>query len=195
MKASLKFTIAVAFMFTTVVSLAKEPKLYIVAGKETKNLVFSMETQSDETSIKFVDAENNLIYSERIVDENGYTKRFDMSRLAEGEYTFEMEDTTRLIQYTIKVETSNMEIVEKTERTKPYFRRKGDHVYLNFLNLDEKGVQVMLYDSSNRLIYKELFEGELVVEKVFNFEKAFEDSYTVVVKDSNDTYYEAVVVE
>ena len=195
MKAILKFTVAIAFMFTTVVSLAKEPKLYIVAGKDAKSLVFTLESQSDGTSIKFVDAKENLIYSERIADENGYTKRFDMSKLAEGQYTFEMEDTARVIRYTIRVETSNMEIVGKTERTKPYFRRKGDRIYLNLLNLDKKGVQVKVYDSNNRLIYKELFEGELVVEKAFNFEKAFADNYTVVVKNSDDTYYEAVIVE
>ncbi|MEK6154977.1 hypothetical protein WIW50_17030 [Flavobacteriaceae bacterium 3-367] len=195
MKAILKFTVVMAFMFTTVLSMAKEPKLYIAAGRDAKSLVFSMETQSDGTSIKFVDAKNNLIYSERIADANGYTKRFDMSKLAEGKYIFEMEDAVRVIQYTIEVEATNMEIIEKTERTKPYFRRKGDRIYLNLLNLDKGGVQVKVYDGDNRLIYKELFTGELVVEKVFNFERAFEDNYTVVVKDSNDTYYEAVIVE
>jgi hypothetical protein len=45
------------------------------------------------------------------------------------------------------------------------------------------------------LVFKETVKGELVIEKVFNFDRAFEDSYTVVVVDNNQTFKEVIEVK
>ncbi|MGB5206062.1 MAG: hypothetical protein WBN63_17895, partial [Eudoraea sp.] len=65
---------------------------------------------------------------------------------------------------------------------------------LNLLNLDGKDVQIKVYDSDNRTLFSEVIENESIVTKAFNFETAIEDHYTVVVKDSKNTYYESIVV-
>ena len=70
----------------------------------------------------------------------------------------------------------------------PVFIRKGDKILMNLLNITQGEVILKVYDSENRLVYSESIEGELVVEKAFNFEKAFEDEYTVVVVDKMGTY-------
>ncbi len=77
----------------------------------------------------------------------------------------------------------------------PTFRKKGDKLYMNLLNLDQEKVTIKVYDGSGRIVYKETFENSLVIEKAFNFEKAFEDDYTVVVFDDNKKFKEVVVVE
>lgn len=77
----------------------------------------------------------------------------------------------------------------------PVFLKKGDKLLMNLLNLDQDKVIVKIYDSEGRIVFKETFEGKLVVEKAFNFEKAFEDEYTIVVIDSNKTYKEKVTVK
>ena len=35
----------------------------------------------------------------------------------------------------------------------------------------------------------------MIIEKALNFTEAYEDSYKVVVRDSNDSYYENIIVE
>ena len=65
---------------------------------------------------------------------------------------------------------------------------------VNLLNLEQGKVTFKVYDSTNRLVYIESVDGDLVVEKSFNFEKAFEDEYTVVVKDAEGTYSETITV-
>jgi hypothetical protein len=45
------------------------------------------------------------------------------------------------------------------------------------------------------LLYKQVLDDSLLVEKAFNFENAFQDSYTIVVKDNKDSYYENVDVK
>ncbi|MDC6367743.1 MULTISPECIES: hypothetical protein [Flavobacteriaceae] len=77
----------------------------------------------------------------------------------------------------------------------PVFVKKGDKLFLNLLNLTQETVTLKVYDSEGRLVYKEAVDGKVVVEKAFNFEKAYEDQYTVVVIDNSGTYKETVSVQ
>ncbi|WP_343488451.1 hypothetical protein [Allomuricauda sp. d1] len=77
----------------------------------------------------------------------------------------------------------------------PTFMKKGDKLYMNLLNLDQEKVTVKVYDSNGRIVYKETFENSLIIEKAFNFEKAYKDYYTVVVIDDNKKFTEKVEVK
>lgn len=77
----------------------------------------------------------------------------------------------------------------------PVFVKKGDTLLLNLLNLTQDTVRLEVYDSENRLVYSEKIDGEVVIEKAFNFEKAYEDEYTVVVVDTLGTYKETMKVK
>ena len=77
----------------------------------------------------------------------------------------------------------------------PVFVKKGDTLLLNLLNLTQDTVRLEVYDSENRLVYSEQIDGEVVIEKAFNFEKAYEDEYTVVVVDKSGTYRETMKVK
>ncbi len=77
----------------------------------------------------------------------------------------------------------------------PVFKKKGQIIFLNLLNLDQEKVTIKVYDSEGRVVFKEVIEGDLVVEKAFNFENAFEDDYTIVVIDNNKSFKEVVEVK
>ena len=89
---------------------------------------------------------------------------------------------------------TELEVLKSADKGKPIFRKKGDKVYLNMLNLQGDKVQIKVFDSNNRLLFKQTVEKE-TVEKAFNFERAYSDSYTVVVKDSEGTYSEKIFVK
>jgi hypothetical protein len=75
----------------------------------------------------------------------------------------------------------------------PYFRKAGDKVFLNFLNLDRASVVVKVVDGEGRLLFFERYTDTPVVEKAFNFEKAEEGIYKlqVVVSEGDSTYSES----
>ncbi len=77
----------------------------------------------------------------------------------------------------------------------PVFKKKGQRLFVNLLNLDQEKVTIKVIDSEGRIVFKEVIEGDVVVEKAFNFEKAFEGNYTVVVVDNNETFKEKVEVK
>ena len=77
----------------------------------------------------------------------------------------------------------------------PVFKKKGQKLFMNLLNLDQEKVTIKVIDSEGRVIFKEVIEGDVVVEKAFNFEKAYEDNYTIVVIDNDKTFKEKVAVK
>ncbi|MEM9001728.1 MAG: hypothetical protein AAGB24_15820 [Bacteroidota bacterium] len=77
----------------------------------------------------------------------------------------------------------------------PVFIKKGDKLLMNLLNLDGEKVVIRVFDSEGRLLFSETIKNDLVVEKAFNFEKAYSDNYTVQVIDNKKTFEEKVVVK
>jgi hypothetical protein len=195
MKSILKFIAVIAILFSTSVSLAKEPTLLFTNSGDSRSMIFRLDTPSRETAIRFFDNLGNTIYSEKTGEVSTYGKKFDLKKLVGGLYFLEVEDAFKEIVYTIKVSKSDVRIVEKVEKLKPVFRKKGNKLFLNLLNLKEADVEIKVLDSSNRVLFQEVVKGEMVVEKAINFEKAFDDSYTVIVKNGSEIYYENVLVD
>lgn len=76
----------------------------------------------------------------------------------------------------------------------PVFVKKGQKVMMNLLNVSQGKVLLKVYDNQNRLVFDESIDGDVVVEKAFNFEKAYEGKYTIVVVDKFGTYKETMEV-
>lgn len=76
----------------------------------------------------------------------------------------------------------------------PVFVKKGQKVMMNLLNVSQGKVLLKVYDEQKRLVFDEAIDGEVVVEKAFNFEKAYEGKYTIVVVDKFGTYKETMEV-
>jgi flagellar hook assembly protein FlgD len=81
------------------------------------------------------------------------------------------------------------------EITKSIFKKKEDKVFVNLYNLDKDKVEIKIYDSQNRVVYAETIVDSFLVKKVFNFESAFEDSYTLVIKKEGETYKKSILVD
>jgi len=193
MKKVLKFTVMAALLFSTVIAMANEPKESLVADNAAKSLIFELDVTSQDTKIQFLDSQNNVIYSDNSIAK-GFRKKFDLSKLTMGTYTFKMDDASKLITYTILIEGDSIAIVEKTENSKPIFRSKDGMVYINLLNRDLKNVHIKVYDESERLLFAETLTDKLIVEKAINFKKAFKGEYTISVKDSNGVYLENISI-
>jgi hypothetical protein len=71
---------------------------------------------------------------------------------------------------------------------------RGKKVFVNLLNLKGESVTVKVYDGESRLLYRKNFEESPVIEKAFNFEEAYEGTYSVVVSDGEVTYSASVEV-
>lgn len=194
MKKVVRSIATVALMFVAATSMAKEPKLSVAHNTE-KSLIFEMEKPSNQTVVSIQDIEGVIIYSEEVADAATYLKKFDLRNLPDGNYILKVEDSLKVTVFEFDINDSDVSIVERKENTKPVFKKDGQKVFLNLLNTDKEDVKITIYDSENRIVFKETVSDTLLVEKAFNFEKAYEDTYRVVVKNGEDTFYENISVK
>jgi len=180
-------------MFATAKGIAADPKL--VTNGTDKSLTVSWESDSEVQSISFVDNEGNVIYSEDISGTEIYSKKFDLNTLEEGSYTLKARSNSKEIAYDLKIEKTDLKVIEKNELVKPFFRKDDNKVFLNFLNLDKKDVTLEVTDNNNEIVFKETIKDEMIIEKAFSFEKAFANDYVISVRNSDKTFYESIVVK
>lgn len=193
MKKAVKSIVIIALMFVAVRGLAKEPKLSLTPNTE-KSLDFEMDITSEQTIVSIVDIDGVVIYTEKIEAGSIYTKKFDLKNLPEGSYFLEVEEAMTETVFAFVLDNSKIKISKLKENLKPIFRKKGERVFLNLLNLEKEVVKIKIIDSGDRVVFEETISDEMLIEKVFNFDSAFKDNYTVVIKNEKDTYYENVTV-
>ena len=194
MKKVSRLTAVVVFMLISSLGFANAAKYSLRVGAQ-KSLIFKVDAQSETTDIKLTDIDGNLIYAEDLEDIEVYRKRFDLRNLQKGDFFFTVENELKRIIYTIAITEDAAKIVNKTERAKPVFTARASKVYLNMLNLKQDTVTIKIFDSSNRLVFEETISEQLNLTKVFNFEKAVQDDYTIVVEDNSDTFIKGISVQ
>lgn len=77
----------------------------------------------------------------------------------------------------------------------PVFKRVGDKVHLNMLNLDRNAVIIRLINSDGKVVFEEKISGESLVSKSFNFEDAFSGVYIIRILDDRKAFDESVTIE
>ena len=55
-------------------------------------------------------------------------------------------------------------------------------------------IRIKVIDDSGRILYREVIEDELVVEKAFNFENAYAGEYRVVVEQDGEKFIEKIKI-
>ena len=75
MKTILKFTAVTALMFTTVVGLAKEPKLSLMTSDQKKSLIVELDSQYKESFLKIIDENQNIIFIHQWCPKQSLKKR------------------------------------------------------------------------------------------------------------------------
>lgn len=77
---------------------------------------------------------------------------------------------------------------------KPYFNEKGEHMVMSLLNVELSDVRIKVIDNSGRVLYREVIEGEVVIEKAFNFENAYSGEYRIVVEQGDERFIKKIKV-
>jgi hypothetical protein len=194
MKTILKTTVALALVLTTTIGSAKNSEIGLTLSKVSKALILSLENPSKDFTVRISDKDDNVLYFERM-EKSVVKKKFDLQGLQNGTYFFTTSDSTKTIVYTVAINGENIDILNKNETVKPYFRVAKERLFINFLNLDKSKINITVYDEEYRVVFSETVNEEMIIEKAFNFEGAFAGNYRVVVSDKNKSYTENFIVD
>ena len=194
MKTILKTTVALALVLTTTIGSAKNSEIGLTLSKVSKALILSLENPSKDFTVRISDKDDNVLYFERM-EKSVVKKKFDLQGLQNGTYFFTTSDSTKTIVYTVAINGENIDILNKNETVKPYYRVAKERLFINFLNLDKSKINITVYDEEYRVVFSETVNEEMIIEKAFNFEGAFAGNYRVVVSDKNKSYTENFIVD
>jgi len=117
--------------------------------------------------------------------------------LTEGDYTIE-EDNGLAITVTPLTITDEQVIVEEAESYqifKPVINEEGDYVLFSRLSLNKESMHVRVYDTRNKLVYKETIKGEVESNRVFDFSELDNGNYKIVVKATGRTFKNVVTIK
>jgi phage tail tube protein FII len=194
MKTIFKISAVLALMFVTTTSMANDPKISLAPESGTKSVIVELDEQAKASILRLTDADNNPIFFEN-VNEDRYAKKFNLKDLVTGTYYFTIENALSSVTYTLNVNNDDVKIKSKLVNiTKSIFRTVGDKVYVNLLNTDQQKVNIEIVDGRNRVVFKESIKGELTLGKAFNFKKAVEGSYTIMIYDGERLYSKNIII-
>ncbi len=196
MKTILKITTAFTLLLVTTMGYANESKIEFFIKNNSKDLIFKYDTKYLETTVEFVDQDNNVFYSEDVLHKAVYAKKFNVENLKDGCYFLNIENTLKTVSYAIHIKGNTVIIDEKKEVNKPIFQKKdNDTVIMSFLNKEMGKVYLSIYNENGDKVYKEEIANKLVVEKAFNFSKLVGNNFRFVVNTDNDSYSNMVSIQ
>lgn len=117
--------------------------------------------------------------------------------LTSGAYTVE-EDNGLAINIT-SVSITDEKVTVKEDDSyqifKPVVNKDGDYVLFSRLSLNKEKMYVRVYDNRNKLVYKEIINGETESNRVFDFSALDSGEYKIVVKATGRTFKNVVTVK
>ena len=173
------FLFITAFSLASVFANASNPE-----GKELLNLTVKSEgvvsltysaLAKSPARINIIDAKKTLVFSERITNNYGLLRNYNISALPEGEYTFEVIDngvkTIKTITYKKQLATEAKDLkveVTPTEAGKYSLTCKG---------VDGKEVFVAIYSKTEGIVFQDNIDSRKDFSRVYDLSKLASDTY------------------
>ena len=180
------FAAANTFAFSDSVQVNKEKSFDLVLSQV-----------SNSTQITLKDKHDNILFETTIDKGEAFSKTFNLELVADGTYTVEIENETKIKVIGLVVEENAVYTAEsmKSETYKPVLTEKGSIVYLNQFAPDNAPLYVAIYNNRNELIHEETLTGKIDLGKKFDFSKSYDGHYRFYMESNGMSYDQLVYVE
>ncbi|SHM42378.1 hypothetical protein SAMN04488057_101408 [Cyclobacterium lianum] len=194
MKNIMKISAIVALVLVSLTSMTPVPTSSLISSSDGKNLFFTLDSHARSSIIKITDQTANTLFYTTVYDDE-YAKKFNLDQLAAGTYYFTVDNPQASVTYTFDVKGDKIAITQKEEKITPsVFKVMGDKVVLTLSDEELKKVDIKITNSNKQEIFSASEKVDGSFDKVFNFEKAVKDEYTITVKDGKKTYFQHFTV-
>ncbi len=186
----ISFTLAAVMTVTTagVFAGSQEPRIRLAQmGENTLHLY--MDSLDQTAKFTIYDVGRYALYTETTDQLLDYRKRFDLSKLPEGLYTFEIEHGNKIKIYEFSVKNHFVTVSEQiSEIYKPTILFQDDMLGISVLNPTAKDVNITLVGPRGEKLITDLLEEQQLVSRRYNLSKLPMGNYQVVVKAEGRTY-------
>jgi hypothetical protein len=136
------------------------------------------------------DNSGHIIYSETITKTETFDTSFDLSQLADGLYTLELDKDFEIKTKQFVVTAQEVTFLNNTEKSvyKPVFRMENSRVLISQLALDKESTLTIKIFFENRHIHEESVSGNAILKRVYNLKEKTPGRYKVVMTANGRTY-------
>lgn len=178
------------YLGKTTVNLSTE------AGKQS--LVLRLEnTGSEKMLVTISDQDGNVLKSETVESAPSFTKRYDFSRLPEGDYTFSVSKTLmeKVQPFTITKKEVVVDESKAIDKFSPMIRTTANHLDVNLLLSGAADVKVIISNAAGDKVFGEKVASDRVFNRRYNLAALTAGEYTFEIKTEGKVFYKTFEVE
>lgn len=144
----------------------------------------------EEITLRIMDENENTLLSETVKNVKSFTKKYNMSRLDNGNYKMIVtKKTIRTVQpFTIEAGIVTMSETEKKEKFLPTITFNDDKLDVNVLLGNYSNIVVKLYDNEGKEIMSDKHLAEFKLNKRYNLAKLQAGVYVAEVLAGDETF-------
>ena len=160
------------------------------SGSEKKaTLVEMSNVVNTNFEINLKDKFGNKIYSHETKEpSNMLKKKFDFSNLEDGTYWFSVDANNEKTLKKLNIEKGNVTIEQVRKSIQPFFTKDGDMLKLSFLNPNQEGVNLYVYNANRGLLAQTELGNDFAIHKAVDLSELRYGDYHVVLANDMDIY-------
>lgn len=199
MKLLINFFITAALFFMAGAAFAGAlPNLTIKSEGDKSFALYLEEIKSKKIQIRIEDENGFRLFDEEVSETGGsFAKKYNLVNLPAGNYSLEIEDELMVKRQPIEVK--NNALVINNDRLKimykPVIHVKGQHVNLDFLQLEDAATSIELTDEAGHVLYTEVVPRFGSIQRQFNVAKLENGVYTLSLKVNGRSFKAQVTVK
>ena len=202
MKKQLIFVLAlVAILFTNTLSANVIENTFELAGTTVKisaiekSIVVNLGgVQKENVTIVIADAEDNVLVNETVNQTPNFSKRYNMTQMANGSYTLTVtKKTVRTVQ-PFEITRTGLVIseLEKKEKFIPIVSLNNDKLDVNVLLGNYSNITVSIYDNEGHKVKQDKYYVVLDLHQRYNISELPKGAYVVEVMAGDETFYQTI---
>ena len=151
--------------------------------------------EKEVVSIVIRDKTGSILVNETVKKTPNFIKKYNMSRLENGEYTMTITKTTLRTTQPFKITYDGIEMteIEKIEKFIPYVQLKNDKLDVNVLLKDYGNISVKIFDNQGLMVNQDKYPSAINLHKRYNISQLRAGAYIVEVTAGDETFYHTVV--
>lgn len=183
--------VMVTFAGTALFATDINPAINLKSGIEKSFALYMNYQSAKDFEIVLKDNASGVLFRENVKSTKQFAKQFNLSKLPEGVYFLTIEDNLSIYTQVIEVIGKTLTIDEGKESRiyKPTVYQKGDKVFLSAMILDADDAEVIVYDEYHEVIFREKFENQNKIEKVFSFAGLNPEDYSLTIRYKDHSFY------
>lgn len=194
MKKIMKYMTVLMLALMAQTGLANLNPVELKIGSNSNLLVLETLKNTTGTHVSLLDAHDKIIHQDKI-EAGMLQKKFNLKNLATGLYYLKVKNTDIQVTYAVSINANGIQNVSKNSiASQPVLRVSENKVIVNLLNEDRGTVQVSIRNSENKEIDSQVFNDEMAIGKIYNFQGALIGDYTVIVDDGSLEYRKTISI-